>query len=114
MELQNAKQDLQPLLSFFLEAFSRPSFKIFSSFMFDFIRLGKEVHTSSMVQPLTHYFLRRSPSSFTQFLMRNVRSMEELSKTILDQLFRTLWIKANSVLLLTELINNKEPEREDL
>jgi hypothetical protein len=102
MELQNAKQDLQFILSFFLEAFSRPSFKIFSSFMIDFIQLGKEVHTSSMVQPLTHYFLHRSLSSFTQFLMKNVRPMEELSKTTLDQLFRTLWIKAHSVLLLIE------------
>ena len=82
--------------------------------MIDFIRSGKEVHTSSKVQALTHYVLHRSPSRFTQFLMNNVPSMEEPSKTTLDQLFRTLWIKANSVLLLTELINRKGPEREDL
>ena len=36
--------------------FSRPSFKIFSSFIISFIQLGKETHTSSMVQSLTHPF----------------------------------------------------------
>jgi hypothetical protein len=72
--------------------------------MIDFIQLSKEVHTSSIVQPFTHHFLHRSSSSFTRFLGKNVRSMGELSKTTLDQLFRTLRIKAHSVLLLIELL----------
>ena len=47
MKIQNAKQDIQKLLPCFSEAFSRPSFKIFSSFITGFIQLGKEPHTSS-------------------------------------------------------------------
>ena len=53
MSIRNAKQDIQELLSCFSEAFSRPSFKLFSSFVIGFIQLGKETHTSSMVQSLT-------------------------------------------------------------
>jgi hypothetical protein len=100
MEIENAKQDIQKLLSCFSEAFSRPSFKIFSSFIIGFIQLGKEVHTSSMVQSLTHCFLHRSLSSFTRFLGKNVWTMEQVAGTALDQFFYTLRIKAHSVLFL--------------
>jgi len=100
MEIENAKQDIQKLLSCFSEAFSRPSFKIFSSFIIGFIQLGKEVHTSSMVQSLTHCFLHRSLSSFTRFLGKNVWTMEQVAGTALDQFFDTLRIKAHSVLFV--------------
>ncbi len=100
MEIENAKQDIQKLLSCFSEAFSRPSFKIFSSFIIGFIQLGKEVHTSSMVQSLTHSFLHRSLSSFTRFLGKNVWTMEQVAGTALDQFFYTLRIKAHSVLFV--------------
>ena len=79
MKIQNAKQDIQKLLSCFSEAFSRPSFKIFSSFITGFIRLGKEAHTSSMVQSLTYPFLHRSVSSFTRFLGKNIWALEEVA-----------------------------------
>jgi DDE superfamily endonuclease len=98
--IRNAKQDIQKLLSFFSEAFSRPSFKLFSSFVIGFIQLGKETHTSSMVQSLSFSFLHRSLSSFTRFLGQNVWSMEEVAETALEQFFHTLRIKAHSVLFL--------------
>ncbi len=100
MGLQNAKEDIQFILSFFSEIFSRPSFKIFSSFIISFIQSGKEAHTSSMVQSLTHPFLRRALSSFTRFLGENVWAMEEVVETILEQFFHALHIKAHSVLFL--------------
>jgi len=100
MKIENAKQDIQKLLSCFSEAFSRPSFKIFSSFIIAFIQLGKELHTSSMVQSLAHCFLHRSLSSFTRFLGNNVWAMEEVAETTLYQFFHTLRIKAHSVLFL--------------
>jgi hypothetical protein len=100
MNSQNAKQDIQKLLSCFSEVFSRPSFKIFSSFVIGFIQLGKETHTSSMVQSLSFSFLHRSLSSFTRFLGQNVWAMEELAETALEQFFHTLRIKARSVLFL--------------
>ena len=100
MKIENAKQDIQKLLSCFSEAFSRPSFKIFSSFIIAFIQLGKELHTSSMVQSLAHCFLHRSLSSFTRFLGNNVWAMEEVAETALYQFFHTLRIKAHSVLFL--------------
>jgi len=100
MKIENAKQDIQKLLSCFSEAFSRPSFKIFSSFIIAFIQLGKELHTSSMVQSLAHCFLHRSLSSFTRFLGNNVWAMEEVAETTLCQFFHTLRIKAHSVLFL--------------
>lgn len=100
MEIENAKQDIRKLLSCFSEAFSRPSFKIFSSFIISFIQLGKEAHTSTMVQSLTDSFLHRSLSSFTRFLGKNVWAMEEVAGTALDQFFYTLRIKAHSVLFL--------------
>jgi len=100
MKIENAKQDIQKLLSCFSEVFSRPSFKIFSSFIIAFIQLGKEPHTSSMVQSLAHCFLHRSLSSFTRFLGNNVWAMEEVAETTLCQFFHTLRIKAHSVLFL--------------
>jgi len=100
MKIQNAKQEIQTILSFFSEVFSRPSSKIFSSFIIGFIQLGKETHTSSMVQSLTHPFLHRSLSSFTRFLGNNVWTMEEITKIVLHQFFHTLRIKEHSVLFL--------------
>jgi hypothetical protein len=100
MKIENAKQDIQKLLSCFSEVFSRPSFKIFSSFIIAFIQLGKETHTSSMVQSLSFSFLHRSLSSFTRFLGQNVWAMEEVAETALEQFFYTLRIKAHSVLFL--------------
>ena len=60
MGLPNAKQDIQCILFFFSETFSRPSFKMFSSFIMGFIQLGKEVHTSSMVRSMAGSFFHRS------------------------------------------------------
>jgi hypothetical protein len=100
MNNQNAKQDIQKLLSCFSEVFSRPSFKIFSSFVIGFIQLGKETHTSSMVQSLSFSFLHRSLSSFTRFLGQNVWALEKVAETALEQFFHTLQIKAHSVLFL--------------
>jgi len=100
MKLQNAKEDLQSILSCFSEAFSRPSFKIFSSFIIGFIQLGKEIHTSSMVQSLSGSFLHRSLSSFTRFLGQNVWALEEITEIALHQFFHTLRIKAHSILFL--------------
>jgi len=100
MELKNAKEDIQSILSFFSETFSRPSFKIFSSFVIGFIQSGKEAHTSSMVQSLTYPFLRRSLSSFTRFLGQNIWAMEEIAEIALSQFFHHLRIKTHSVLFL--------------
>jgi hypothetical protein len=100
MNSQNAKQDIQNLLSCFSEIFSRPSFKLFSSFVIGFIQLGKETHTSSMVQSLSFSFLHRSLSSFTRFLGQNVWTLEEVADTALEQFFHRLRIKAHSVLFL--------------
>ncbi len=65
-----------------------------------FIQLGKEVHTSSMVQSITGSFLHRSLSSFTRFLGQNVWAVEEIIETALGQFFCTLQIKTQSVLFL--------------
>jgi hypothetical protein len=100
MKIENTKQDIQKLLSCFSEAFSRPSFKIFSSFIIAFIQLGKETHTSTMVQFLSFSFLHRSLSSFTRFLGQNVWAMEEVAETTLEQFFHTLRIRTHSVLFL--------------
>jgi hypothetical protein len=100
MRIQNARQEIRNILSFFSENFSRPSFKIFSSFIISFIQLGKEVHTSSMVQSLAHSFLRRSLSSFTRFLGENSWTVEEVTETALHQFFQTLRIAARDVLFL--------------
>ncbi len=100
MRIQNAKQDIQEILSWFSECFSRISFKIFSSFIIGFIQLGKEAHTSSMVQSLSFSFLHRSLSSFTRFLGENVWAMEEVTETALHQFFQRLRIRVRDVLFL--------------
>jgi len=100
MELQNAKEDIQSILSFFSGTFSRPSFKVFSSYVISFIQSGKEAHTSSLVQSLTRPFLRRSLSSFTRFLGQNIWAMEEIAEISLSQFFDHLQIKAHSTLFL--------------
>ncbi|MBM3136476.1 MAG: transposase [Chloroflexi bacterium] len=100
MRIQNARQEIRNTLSFFSESFSRPSFKIFSCFIIGFIQLGKEVHTSSMVQSLAHSFLHRSLSSFTRFLGQNLWAMEELTQSALDQFFQTLRIRVRDVVFL--------------
>jgi hypothetical protein len=98
MRFQNGKQDLQCVLSWFSESFSRPSFKLFSSFIISFIQLGKEIHTSSMVQSLTFPFLHRSLPSFTRFLGQNQWVVQEMAETALEQFFRVLGLTAQSVL----------------
>jgi SRSO17 transposase len=100
MRVYQAKQDVLFILSWFREAFSSPSFKIFSSFIVGFIQLGKEGHTSSMVQSLARSFLSRSLSSFTRFLGKNSWAMDEVLATALHQFFHTLKIKARSVVFL--------------
>ena len=100
MRIQNAGQEIRNILSFFSESFSRPSFKIFSSFIISFIQLGKEVHTSSMVQSMAHSFLRRSLSSFTRFLGKSVWTTEEVREIALRQFFQTLRITARDILFL--------------
>ena len=100
MRIQDARQEIQTILSFFSESFSRPSFKLFCSFVISFIQLGKEIHTSSMVQSLVHSFLRRSLSSFTRFLGESVWTVEEVAETALHQFFQTLQITARDVLFL--------------
>jgi hypothetical protein len=100
MRIQNARQEIRNILSFFSESFSRPSFKIYSSFVISFIQLGREAHTSSMVQSLAHSFLRRSLSSFTRFLGESLWTVEEVTETALHQFFQTLRITARDVLFL--------------
>jgi len=100
MRIQNARQEIRNILSFFSESFSRPSFKIFSLFIISFIQLGKEVHTSSMVQFLALSFLRRSLSSFTRFLGENLWTVEGVTETALHQFFQTLRITVRDVLFL--------------
>jgi len=100
MRMPNAKEDVLFILSWFREAFSSPSFKIFSSFIVGFIQLGKEGHTSSMVQSLSRSFLSRSLSSFTRFLGKNSWAMDEVLATALHKFFHTLKIKARSVVFL--------------
>lgn len=95
MELNNAKQDIQDILSCFTDIFSRPSFAFFSSFIIGFIQLGREVHTSSMVQSLTP--LSKSLSSFTRFLGKNPWDAEELVNSSLTHLFSSLHIRPRSV-----------------
>jgi SRSO17 transposase len=100
MRMPNAKQDVLFILSWFREAFSSPSFKIFSSFVVGFIQLGKEGHTSSMVQSLSRSFLSRSLASFTRFLGKNSWALDEVLATALHKFFHTLKIKARSVVFL--------------
>lgn len=98
MRFKNAKQDTQDILSWFVEDFSRPSFKLFSSFIISFIQLGKEVHTSSMVQSLTP--LSKSLSSFTRFLGKNLWDADELVNSSLKHFFSSLHIHTRSVVFL--------------
>ena len=100
MRIPNAKQDVLFILSWFQEAFSSPSFKLFSSFIVGFIQLGKEGHTSSTVQSLARSFLSRSLSSFTRFLGKNRWDMDEVLATALQKFFHALKIKARSVVFL--------------
>ena len=100
MRIPNAKQDVSFILSWFQEAFSSPSFKLFSSFIVGFIQLGKEGHTSYMVQSLSRSFLSRSLSSFTRFLGKNAWDMDEVLATALHKFFHTLRIQARSVVFL--------------
>ena len=104
MRFKNAKTDLQFILSLFSNNFSRPSFKLFTSFVTGFIRLGKEAHTSSMVKALSSPSIQRSITSFTRFLAKNSWSQEEIIRIRLGQFFHKLHIKANSILFL--LIND--------
>jgi hypothetical protein len=100
MRFKNAKADLQTILSWFSNSFSRPSFKVFSCFIIGFIQLGRESHTSSMVQSLSFPFLHRSLSSFTRFLGKNIWATEEVMETALERFFKMLHIKAHSILFL--------------
>jgi len=101
MRIQNARQEIRTILSFFSEHFSRPSFKFFSCFIISFIQLGKEVHTSSMVRSLVqHSLLRRSLCSFTRFLGENRWSAEKVTETALLEFFQTLRITVRDVVFL--------------
>ena len=100
MRFPNAKNDILFILSWFSEAFSRPSCKLFSAFIVSFIQLGKEAHTSSLVRVLSDSFLQRSLCSFTRFLGKNAWALEEVLEIALQQFFYTLRIKAHSVLFL--------------
>ena len=101
MRIENARQEIRNILSFFSENFSRPSFKIFSSFIISFIQLGKEVHTSSMVRSLDHSIMHRaSLSSFTRFLGEYRWTVEEVTETALHQFFQRLQITVRDVLFL--------------
>jgi len=101
MRIQNARQEIRTILSFFSEHFSRPSFKFFSCFIVSFIQLGKEVHTSSMVRSLVqHSILRRSLCSFTRFLGENRWSAQEVTRTALLEFFQTLRITVRDVVFL--------------
>jgi len=100
MGFKNAKPGLQAILSWFSRSFSSPSFKVFSCFIIGFIQLGKEAHTSSMVRSLSFPFLHRSLSSFTRFLGKNIWATQEVMETALERFFKTLHIKAHSILFL--------------
>ena len=116
INIRNAKQDIQELLSCFSEAFSRPSFSLFSSFVIGFIQLGKETHTSSMVQSLSFSFLHRSLSSFTRFLGQNVWAMEEVAETLVNKHVREALAeraaRMEGVLMpLLEDVRRRHPDR---
>jgi hypothetical protein len=51
------KSDLQSILSLFSNNFSSPSFKLFSSFVTGFIRLGKEAHTKNLARVFGHQWV---------------------------------------------------------
>jgi len=100
MRLQNGRQDVGFILSWFSEAFSRPSFRIFSSFVVGFIQLGKEPHSSSMVQSVSRSSIQRSLCSFTRFLGQNVWAMEEVMEKALWRFFHCIKIRSHSVVFL--------------
>ncbi len=100
MRFQNAKDDVCFILSWFSGGFSRPSFKLFSSFIVSFIQLGKEAHTSSMVQTLSTSFLEKSLSCFTRFLGKNAWTVDDVMELAVQRFFKTLRIKALSPLFL--------------
>jgi hypothetical protein len=98
MPMKESKNDVRFILSWFSNAFSRPSFKLFSTFIVGFIQLGKEAHTSSMVQSLAQSYLQRSLSSFTRFLAESPWTAQVLGQIALERFFRVLRIKARSIL----------------
>jgi hypothetical protein len=100
VRIENAKNDIENILSWFSGAFSSPSFKFFCAYVIGFIQLGKEAHTSSTVQSLIQSTWERSLSSFTRFLADYVWDHEKLVRTAVDRFFYTLKIKPGSVLFL--------------
>jgi Transposase DDE domain len=100
VRIENAKHDIQNILSWFSEAFSSPCFKFFCAYVIGFIQLGKEAHTSSTVQSLIQSTWGRSLASFTRFLADYVWDQERLVRTAVEHFFSTLKIKAGSVLFL--------------
>jgi hypothetical protein len=100
MPMKDSKNDVRFILSWFSNVFSRPSFRLFSTFIVGFIQLGKEAHTSSMVQSLAQSYLQRSLSSFTRFLGKSPWTAEDLVQIALQRFFRVLRIKARSILFL--------------
>ena len=95
MPMKDAKNDIRFILSWFSNVFSRPSFRLFSTFIVGFIQLGKEAHTSSMVQSLAQSYLQRSLSSFTRFLGKSPWAAE--NQSVRDR-FLTCQLKSESIL----------------
>lgn len=98
--MENAKNDIENILSWFSEAFSSPSFKFFCAYVIGFIQLGREAHTSSTIQSLIRSTWERSLSSFTRFLADYVWDQDELVGMAVERFFKILKIKANSILFL--------------
>ena len=113
MRIENAKNDIQNILSWFSEAFSSPSFKFFCAYVIGFIQLGKEAHTSSTVQSLIQSTWERSLSSFTRFLADYVWDQENLVRTAVEHFFKTLKIKTGSVLffVVDDTLSEKTEKR---
>ncbi len=109
MRLPDAKSDVCFILSWFSEVFSRPSFKVFSSYVVSFIQLGKEAHTASMVKALSTTFLEKSLCCFTRFLGNKHWEVDEIMELATQRFFKTLRIKARSplFLLLDDTIQEK-------
>jgi hypothetical protein len=109
MRLPNAKSDVCFILSWFSQRFSRPSFKIFSSYIVSFIQLGKETHTASMVKSISTAFLEKSLSCFTRFLGKNPWEVDDIMDLAVQRFFETLRIKGRSplFLLLDDTIQEK-------
>jgi hypothetical protein len=100
MRIQDAKDDVCFILSWFSEAFSRPSFKLFSSFIIGFIQLGKEAHTSSMVKTLSASYMGKSLSCFTRFLGKNPWGVDEVMDLAVQRFFQMLRIRGRGPLFL--------------